>query len=105
MEAIELNKQPLMTEKIPDNILLKESRKEVGQLKSYIEELEHTNRQLVQEVESLLRLTPDERKEMKRERLYGDKNNELRQVREKLKKLSFEYDLLLSRYHNKVKVE
>ena len=46
MEAIELNKQPLMTEKIPDNILLKESRKEVGQLKSYIDELEHTNRQL-----------------------------------------------------------
>ena len=42
---------------------------------------------------------------MNRERLYGDKNNELRQVREKLKKLSFEYDLLLSRYHNKVKVE
>lgn len=105
MEAIELNKQPLMTEKIPDNILLKESRKEVGQLKSYIEELEHTNRQLAQEVESLLRLTPEERKEMKRERLYGDKNNELRQVREKLNKLSFEYDLLLSRYYNKVKVE
>lgn len=105
MEAIELNKQPLMTEKIPDNILLKESRKEVGQLKSYIDELEHTNRQLAREVESLLRLTPGERKEMNRERLYGDKNNELRQVREKLKKLSFEYDLLLSRYHNKVKVE
>ena len=94
-----------MPEKIPDNILLKESRKEVGQLQSYIQELEHINRQLAQEVENLLRLPPEERKDMKRERLYGEKNEELRNIREKLKKLTFDYDLLLSRYHNKVKVE
>lgn len=101
METIELNKRPVVSEKIPDYILLKESRKEVGQLQSYIQELENTNRELAKEVENLLRLEPEERKEMKRERLYSDKNNDLRQMREKLKKLSFDYDLLLSRYHNK----
>lgn len=102
MDTIELNKRPVVvSEKIPDHILLKESRKEVGQLQSYIQELENTNRELAREVENLLRLEPEERKEIKRERLYGEKNNELRQMREKLKKLSFDYDLLLSRYHNK----
>lgn len=105
MDTIELNKRPIVSEKIPDHILLKESRKEVGQLQSYIHELESTNRELAKEVETLLKLDPDERKEMKRERLYGEKNNELRQMREKLKKLSFDYDLLLSRYHNKGKAE
>lgn len=101
MDTIELNKRPVVSEKIPDHILLKESRKEVGQLQSYIQELENTNRQLAKEVENLLRLEPEERKEMKRERLYGEKNEELRRMREKLKKLNFDYDLLLSRYHNK----
>lgn len=92
---------PVRPEKIPDHILLKESRKEVGQLQSYIQELEHTNRQLAKEVENLLRLDPAERTALKKENAYTQKNEELRKVQQKLKKLNFEYDLLFSRFHNK----
>jgi len=90
---------PVMPEKIPDHILLKESRKEVGQLKSYIDELEHANKQLTKELESLLKMEPSERNGLKKERAYTQKNDEMRTLQQKHRKLKSDYELLLNKYY------
>lgn len=79
--------------KIPEKELLRLSRVEVGQLKSYIDELEDENEKLSNELSSIKSLSRQERKELK-ERYYQQalwaeleiKNNTLTTENAKLKK-------------------
>ena len=57
--------------KIPERELLKMSRIEVGQLKSYIDELEYMNKKLTDQLASIRALSRQERKAL-RERVYKD---------------------------------
>lgn len=57
--------------KIPEKELLKMSRIEVGQLKSYIDELEDTNKKLSAELSSIRSLNRQERRAL-REKFYKD---------------------------------
>ena len=91
-------------EKIKTIDLLRESRFEVGQLKSYIQELEHKISVLEGERNSWLSFNKKERRE-KRNKLfkqqeYKELNKRLEELTVKNKKLKKDYDLLLSKFFN-----
>ena len=60
----------MMPEKIPDFILLKESRREVGQLKAEIDHLTAENKRILGENERLIQMGKLEASEFKKEERY-----------------------------------
>lgn len=73
--------------KIPESVLLKELRIEIGKLNSYIEELKFENKKLSQENESLLRLSKDERKELKVVSAYKEQNQKISVLEKEIHRL------------------
>lgn len=88
--------------KVTTKELLRASRFEVGQLKSYIHELEHKVGVLKRECNGLLSLDKKERKEKRNELFqqqeYKELNKKLEELTAKHKKLKNDYDVLLSKF-------
>lgn len=61
-----------MCNKIPVEILLKYSRQEVGELKSYIQELEYNNNKLSQELKNIHNANKQAKVEARKEQLYNN---------------------------------
>ena len=59
--------------KIPDEVLLKESQKEVGELKSYVDELEYVNNCLKKKVSQLQ--DKDTKKRVQEQIMYQEIHN------------------------------
>jgi predicted RNase H-like nuclease (RuvC/YqgF family) len=90
-------------DKIPTEKLLKASRIEVGELKSYIDELLYDKEVLNNEINQLklenkkLRsLNKKELKEIKQQDYIKKKDEEIKDLKSKLAKLSVKYDALFS---------
>ena len=91
-------------EKIKTIDLLRASRFEVGQLKSYIQELEHKISVLEKERNNWLSLDKKERKKKRNELFKQQEYKELKKKLEELtiknKKLKNDYEILFSRFIN-----
>ncbi len=86
--------------KLDDATLLKESQKQLGMAKSYIEELEDTIRKQQLLIQQLQKgENKDFRKEIKKEDLYQQIQTENKALREKNKQLKAAYDIALSRLY------
>lgn len=86
--------------KIDDAILLRESQKQLGMAKSYIQELEDSIKELQLLIQQLQKgENKDFRKEIKRDELYQQIQNDNKALREKNKKLKAAYDIALSRLY------
>lgn len=59
--------------KVPDDVLLKESQKEVGELKSYVDELEYVNNCLKKKVSQLQ--DKDTKKRIQEQIMYQEIHN------------------------------
>lgn len=59
--------------KVPDDVLLKESQKEVGELKSYVDELEYVNNCLKKKVSQLQ--DKDTKKRVQEQLMYQELHN------------------------------
>ena len=59
--------------KVPDDVLLKESQKEVGELKSYVDELEYVNNCLKKKVSQLQ--DKDTKKRVQEQIMYQEIHN------------------------------
>jgi hypothetical protein len=79
-------------EKIPDSALLKASRQEVGELTSYIHELEHEITLLKAKINESERLTSEDNKEFKKGRFYKDLQYTIEEQKKLIKELKFEKD-------------
>lgn len=90
--------------KVATKELLRASRFEVGQLKSYIQELEHKISVLEVERNSWLSLDKKERREKRNELFkqqeYKELNKKLEELTIKNKKLKNDYEILFSRFIN-----
>ena len=90
--------------KVTTKELLRASHFEVGQLKSYIQELEHKICVLEGERNSWLSLDKKERKKKRNELFqqqeYKELSKKLEELTAKNKKLKNDYDLLLSKFFN-----
>lgn len=86
--------------KLDDATLLKESQKQLGMAKSYIEELEDTIRKQQLLIQQLQKgENKDFRKEIKKEELYQQIQNENKALRKMNKELKAAYDIALSRLY------
>lgn len=90
-------------DKIPTEKLLKASRIEVGELKSYIDELLYDKEVLNKEInqlklenQKLRSLNKKELKEIKQQDYIKKKDEEITNLKSKLAKLSVKYDTLFS---------
>lgn len=90
-------------DKIPTEELLKASRREVGELKSYIDELIYDKNMLNKEINQLksenrqLRgLSKKEREKIKQQDFIKKKDEEIAELKSQLAKLRIRYDTLLS---------
>ena len=73
--------------KIPDEILLKESRKEVGQLTSEVQHLTNENKKLLEEIRMLKSLSKGQLKDVKKEEKYKQMNQTIIERNQTIKKL------------------
>lgn len=84
------------TSKIPIEVLYKESRKEIGQLNSYVIELEYTIKQKDDEINRLKKLTDIERKEVKLNSYYQEQNKKMRALELKVRDCKKDIDKYLT---------
>lgn len=86
--------------KLDDTTLLKESQKQLGIAKSYIEELKDTIGKLQLLIQQMQKgENKDLRKEIKRDEVYEQMRKENKALREKNKQLKAAYDIALSRLY------
>lgn len=74
-------------EKIPDFILLKASRLEIGKLTSYAQELEDENKLLKTKIKQLEALSLEEKKEIRLDKRFETVKAERAKLFEKIRKL------------------
>lgn len=84
-------------EKIPDHLIIKNLQKEIGQEKSYSEELEDQLRKCKEAKEEKLKLTNADMLEIKKETLYKNKTEQIKSLELKIKKLDKDKAELLAR--------
>ena len=84
------------TSKIPIEVLYRESRKEIGQLNSYVIELEYTIKQKDDEINRLKKLTDIERKEVKLNSYYQEQNKKIRVLELKVRDYKKDIDKYLT---------
>ena len=84
-----------MSDKIPIEVLLKYSRQEVGELKSYIQELEEENKKLKHEIICSKNVNKAAKVEVRKEELYIELKNQLKSLQEKLRTLHKDKDRLI----------
>lgn len=80
-------------EKIPIEALLKLARKEIGELSSYIDELEYKVQKLEEEVKERDSATPEEIKEFKKRFFYKEMNEKIKE----LNKMAQEKNMTISK--------
>lgn len=85
-------------EKIPDVVLLKMARKEIGELTSYIDELEYKVTELGRKIKEKEQLTHEDNKEFKREQFYKEMNEKVHERNIIIRDLKKENERLL--YNN-----
>lgn len=99
------------TFKIPDSVLLKESRKEVGQLKSEIDHLNHVivdKDSIIKKLEGKITdrdnrlLTSEEKKEIRKGILYESMKTQIKSLNAKVNKLKSEKEDLQRKLIDKV---
>jgi len=81
----QVNEHPV--EKIPDFILLKLSRQEVGKMTSYAQELEDENKMLKVRIKQLEALCLEEKKEIRLDKRFEGVKAERLKMFEKIRKL------------------
>lgn len=93
-EKVKLYTEEVELEKIPDYLLLKASRQEVGQLTSYIHELEDKIEYLNDVIKNNEQLTTQDFKELKKDKKYNELKEKLRVQTEKTAELKKENERL-----------
>jgi len=78
-------------EKIPIEALLKLARKEIGELSSYVDELEYKVQKLEEEIKERDSATPEEIKEFKKRFFYKEMNEKFQE----LSKLAHEKNIII----------
>jgi len=82
-------------EKIPDFILLKLARQEVGKMTSYAQELEDENKALKIRIKYLEGLSLEEKKEIRLDKRFEDVKAERHKLFERIKKLKKDNEALI----------
>lgn len=82
-------------EKIPLDELFKLSRREVGELKSYIDELEYKIKDLEKDIEEKEKLSHEDKKELKKDKFYQEIKVQSQQKDLAIKELKRQNDFLL----------
>lgn len=90
-----LSEDSCSPEKIPDKILLKLARKEIGELNSYIDELEYRLQKIEEELREKEKMTPKEEREIKIDVFYKEINKKINEKNIIIRDLKKENERLL----------